>query len=123
MTLVADRPTGAANPAEVARKEGALVTFLRDHPNSTVNEIAAALSGETRGAIVSRLCRMSDRGVLAKSGGGLWRIAGAEEEGEPVELEPAPEPAPEPDDPTKWVKPIGRFVRRDTGDFSCRRYG
>ena len=69
---------------------------------------------------LARLYRMSDRGDLVKSGRGLWRIAGVEdEEDEPVE----PEPEPEPEDPARWVKPIGRFVRRDTSEFACRRYG
>lgn len=123
MTLVTDRPSGVANPAEVAAKEGRLLAFLRDHPNSSVNEIAAAMGDEKRSTIISRLCRMSDRGDLVKFGGGLWRIAGAEEENEPEPDMATPSPEPEPDDPTKWVKPIGRYIRISTSEFACRRYG
>lgn len=39
------------------------------------------------------------------------------------EPEPDPEPEPEPDMQSRWIKPIERYVRRETSFFAPARYG
>ena len=121
MTLaaVARAPPGVIDPIAVARREAALLQVVRAHPDATLPEIAEVAEG-SRGAVIDRLKRLAARGAVVRVAG-RWRLAG-EEPDSPVEPA-ALEPEPEPEDLSRWVRPIGRYLRAVTSEFACARYG
>jgi hypothetical protein len=122
MTLATHAPRGVSNPAMVASKESALLEFLRKSPDGLrPPEICAAVE-EPPSATVDRLRRLLRRGEVEKIGR-RWRLPRDEDD---VEIDVATQclsPEPGPEDQTRWVQPISRYVRRDTSEFACRRYG
>jgi hypothetical protein len=123
MTAPTGKPIGVANPALVARKENALTATLRDHPGLTVPQLADQV-GERRTATADRLRRLLLRGEVERDGR-LWRLAQqGPEDDEPPIVEYVVEPKPEPDDPSRWVRPISRYLRAPTDEaFFVARYG
>ena len=119
MTLAAPLcpPRGVVDPIGVARREAALIEVLRARPGASLGEIAGA-AGHKRSATADRLKRLAARGEVVKIDG-RWRLAG-EEPDEPDE--PAMTEA-EPEDLSRWVLPIGRYLRSVTSEFACARYG
>jgi hypothetical protein len=120
VTLATGQPTGIRNPTVVRAKESELLAFLREHPGLRIPAICKA-TGELPGAVADRLQRLLRRGAVEKVGY-EWRLP-RDDDVDDGGLEPVETPVAEVDDPGRWVKPIGRFVRRDTGEFSCRRFG
>lgn len=118
MTLATHQPIGVKNPVVVRAKEAELLGVLRKSPDGLRVPKLCVITGELTSAVADRRSRLLRRGEVEKVGW-LWRLS--RDDDEPAELPAAPEP--EPEDPRVWVKPIGRFVRRDTSEFSCRRYG
>ena len=110
-------PIGVVDPLGVARRELALIEVLRARPGAALGVIAHA-AGHTRSATADRLRRLAARGEVVKIADG-WRIAGEE----PDEPDEAAMPKPEPEDPSRWVRPIGRYLRAVTSEFACVRYG
>jgi hypothetical protein len=119
MTLATHQPIGVKNPTVVRAKEAELLEVLRQSPEGLRVPQLCVITGELSSAVADRLSRLLRRGEVEKVGW-LWRLP--RDDDEPAELEPLA-PEPEPEDPRAWVEPIGRFVRRDTSEFSCRRYG
>ena len=74
MTLVADRPTGVANPAKVARKESELLAVIAASPGLRRVEICAAVE-EPAAATATRLNRLGDRGLIERVDH-KWFVAG-----------------------------------------------
>ena len=115
-------PPGVVDPIAVARREAALIEALRARPGAALGAIANA-AGHTRSATADRLRRLAARGAVVKVAG-RWRLAG-EEPDEPDEPA-APEAErlePEPGAQSRWVRPIGRYLRAVTSEFACARYG
>jgi hypothetical protein len=114
MTLAAPLcpPRGVIDPIGVARREVALLQVVCAHPGATLPEIVKIAEG-SRGAVIDRLKRLAARGAVVKVGG-RWRLVGEEPE-EPAE---AALPNPEPEDPSRWVRPIGRYP----GRHGCARF-
>ena len=110
-------PPGVIDPAGVARREAALIEVLRARPGAALHAIADA-AGHTRSATADRLRRLAARGAVVKVAG-RWRLAG-EEVDEPGE---AAMPEPEPEDLSRWLRPISRYLRVVTSEFACTRYG
>ena len=110
-------PIGVIDPLAVARREAALIEALRARPGAALGEIAQA-AGHTRSATADRLRRLAARGAVIKVAG-RWRLAGEE----PDEPDEAATPKPEPEDPSRWVRPISRYLRAVTSEFACARYG
>ena len=111
-------PPGVIDPLGVARREAALVEALRARPGAALGEIAEA-AGHTRSATADRLRRLAARGAVVKLAG-RWRLAGEE----PVPTDSPVEPVAleaEPEDPSRWVRPIGRYLRGVTSEFACAR--
>jgi hypothetical protein len=120
MTLATHQPVGVKNPAMARAKEAALLEVLRGSPEGLRAPALAVSTGSSTAAVVDRLRRLMLRGE-AERVGWLWRIPRDDDgDDEPAKLAL---PEPEPEDPSRWVKPIGRFVRRDTSEFACRRFG
>lgn len=129
MTLAAasllspDRARFIVNPVNVARKERRLLEALRDHPGATTAEVVEA-TGDNRPATVDRLRRLAVGGAVEKDVAGRWRITGggAEEKDDEPKSDPrAPDPGAE--DPTRWVKPLSCYERRETTILEGLRYG
>jgi transcriptional antiterminator RfaH len=110
-------PRGVVDPIGVARRELALIEALRARPGAALGEIAKAAE-HTRSATADRLRRLAARGAVVKVAG-RWRLAGEE----PDEPDEAALPKLEPADPSRWVRPIGRYLRIVTSEFACARYG
>jgi hypothetical protein len=110
-------PIGVIDPIGVAARELALIEALRARPGAALGAIAEA-AGHKRSATADRLRRLAARGAVVKVAG-RWRLA----EGEPDEPDEAAMPKPEPEDPSRWVRPISRYLRQVTPDFQCARYG
>jgi hypothetical protein len=110
-------PRGVVDPIGVARRELALIEALRARPGAALGEIAKAAE-HTRSANADRLRRLAARGAVVKVAG-RWRLAGEE----PDEPDEAALPKLEPADPSRWVRPIGRYLRIVTSEFACARYG
>lgn len=120
MTLATDQPVNIRHPARVRAKEAELLEVLRQSPEGLRSPQIRKMTGELAGAIADRLHRLLRRGEVERVGR-LWRLPqGDDGDDERIELA-LPEPAPE--DPNRWVKPIGSFVRRDTSEFACRQFG
>jgi DNA-binding Lrp family transcriptional regulator len=121
-------PIGVVDPLGVARRELALIEVLRARPGAALVEIAEA-AGHTRSATADRLRRLAARGAVVKVAA-RWRLAG-EEPDEPDAIggadlsvpSNAAAPEPEPEDPSRWVRPISRYLRAVTSEFACARYG
>jgi hypothetical protein len=102
-------------------KEAELLEALRGSPEGLRVPALAGVTGSSVAAVADRLRRLMLRGEAERSGR-EWRIPRNDDAESDDELAPVtPEPGPE--NPRAWMKPIGRFVRRDTSEFSCRRYG
>jgi hypothetical protein len=113
-------PRGVVDPLGVARREAALIEALRARPGAALGALAEA-AGHGRSATADRLRRLAARGAVVRVAG-RWRL----EEGEPVPTDSPVEPAApeaEPEDPLRWVLPIGRYMRAVTSEFACARYG
>ena len=125
MTLAAasllspDRARFIVDPINVARKERRLLEALRNHPGATAAVLAEA-ARDNRAATVERLTRLAVRGAVERVAAGRWGLV--DEEPDEPELDPrAPDPGAE--DPSRWVRPIGRYLRVETSPFSCVRFG
>ena len=110
-------PIGVIDPVAVARREAALVEALRARPGAALGALAEA-AGHTRSATADRLRRLAARGAVVRVAG-RWRLAGEE----PEEPDEAAMPKPEPEDLSRWVRPIGLYLRAVTSEFACARYG
>jgi hypothetical protein len=119
MTLATHLPIGVKNPIMVRAREAQLLETLRGSPEGLRVPALAVSTGSSIAAVSDRLTRLLRRGEVERVGW-LWRIPRDDGDDGPAELAL---PEPEPEDPGRWVKPIGSFVRRDTSDFSCRRFG
>jgi hypothetical protein len=122
-TISPDRARYIANSAEVAAKERRLLEVLREHPGLTVPAIAK-LACDNKSATDDRLLRLFSRGAVEKDVAGRWRITGggAEEKDDEPKSDPrAPDPGAE--DPTRWVKPLSCYERRETTILEGLRYG
>jgi hypothetical protein len=123
VTLATHQPIGIRNPVLVRAKEAALLEALRRSPDGLRTPEICEATGEPVGAVADRLYRLLRLGEVERLGR-VWRLPRDEaDDDEPAELEQAKTVVAETEDPTKWVRPIGRFVRRDTSEFACRRYG
>jgi hypothetical protein len=118
-------PIGVIDPLGVARREAALIEALRARPGAALTALADA-AGHTRSATADRLRRLAARGAVEKVAG-RWRLAGEEPAptGGPGEsaAQEVERLEPEPEDPSRWVRPIGRYLRAVTSEFACARYG
>jgi hypothetical protein len=120
VTLATHQPIGIRNPTLVRAKEAALLEALRRSPEGLHTSQVSEAVGEPDRATVERLHRLLRRGEVERIDR-VWRLP-RDDADDGDELGPAA-PELEPEDPGRWVKPIGRFVRRDTSEFACRRYG
>jgi hypothetical protein len=119
MTLATHQPIGIKNPTVVRAKEAELLEVLRQSPEGLRVPQLCVITDELSSAVADRLSRLLRRGEVEKIGW-LWRLPRDDDEpAEPL----APEPEPEPEDPSRWVKPITRYVRTVTSEFACRLYG
>jgi hypothetical protein len=122
VTLATHQSIGVKNPLVVRAKEAALLEVLRRSPDGLRAPEIVEATGELAGAVADRLYRLP-RGEVERLGR-VWRVPRDDDSAASAdELEPVRTPVAEVEDPGRWVKPIGWFVRRDTGEFACRRYG
>ena len=95
----------------VAARESALLAAMKASPGALTGELAAIL-GVGQGRVARRCVALAERGVLVKRRG-RWTIAA-----------PAIEEAAPAEEPTRWVRPIGGFVRDEQGEaFHVARFG
>jgi hypothetical protein len=110
-------PIGVTDPLAVARREGG----AHRSPSRT------SWSGLGRDSRSGRAQTIGDRRPAAtvgrsrrgREGCRPMRLAGEE----PEEPDEATMPKPEPEDPSRWIRPIPRYLRQVTSDFQCARYG
>jgi hypothetical protein len=94
----------------------ALLGALQANPGASTAALSRILN-VGKGSIVARCARLARRGALAKRADGHWRVAG-----EPRWIEkPEPERGDRPFPP--WVRHVDDYVRGDTSEFACARYG
>lgn len=121
MTLATHQPVGVKNPAMVRAKEAELLEVLRRSPEGLRAPQVVAATGELTSAVSDRLSRLLRRGEVERNGW-LWRLPrDDDDDAEPMVATPAPEP--EPEDPRRWVKNVNSYMRRETSEFACRRFG
>jgi hypothetical protein len=83
----------------------------------------AEAAGHTRSATADRLKRLAARGEVVRIAG-RWRLAGKEPDEPDEAVMPNPRALdPKPEDPSRWVRPIGRYLRAVASEFACARYG
>jgi hypothetical protein len=123
MTLAAPLcpPRGVIDPVGVARREVALIEALRTRPGAALGALAEA-AGHTRSATADRLRRLAVRGAVVRIDG-RWRLAGEEPEPDEAATQNPRALDPGAEDPSRWVRPIGRYLRAVTSEFACARYG
>jgi hypothetical protein len=94
----------------------ALLGALQANPGASTAALSRILN-VGKGSIVARCARLARRGALAKRADGHWRVAA-----EPRWIErPEPERGDRPFPP--WVRPVDDYIRADTREFACTRYG
>ena len=120
-----------AKPSPAKAAEQRLLTAMRENPGLSVNALANA-AGSSRSATGERLRRLASRGTcregqrrsLAAQGGGdgVGPYAGA-----PVDLTAAPEAdrsdAPPLAAPSRWVRALACYERKEPHEFQMSRYG
>ena len=107
--------------------EQRLIDAMRDNPSLSVIALAH-VTGFNRSTAGERLRQLARRGIVEKDATGRWRLT--EKELEPNDDVPVTTATPEadrlepaPDTPSRWVRPIGDYERRETTIVEGLRYG
>ena len=102
---------------------------MRENPGLSVNALANAANA-SRSATGERLRQLGRRGVIEKKGDGRWRLRGgrgAPYGGVAVDLTAAPEAdrsdALPPAAPSRWVRALASYERKEPHEFQVSRYG
>lgn len=109
--------------------EQQILAAMAKHPGASTAALASFL-GVGKGVVVGRCHRLGKRGLLEKRRDGSWTLVATPGPRPPAsEEEDTDEPADEeycrlvPEHPELWVKSINGYIRQETSEFQCARYG